>query len=66
LLPLSTATILFFNQPFFCFSGGQESDHGTIGGIEVASARRVGLKINYTLPDNHGLTVGKLAEINID
>jgi alanyl-tRNA synthetase len=51
---------------FFAFSGGQESDHGTIGGIEVASARKEGLEIVYTLADNHGLTVGKLVETNID
>lgn len=51
---------------FFAFSGGQESDHGTIGGIEVASARKEGLEIVYTLAGNHGLTVGKLVEIRID
>lgn len=51
---------------FFAFSGGQESDHGTIGGIEVVSARKKGLEIVYTLVDNHGLTMGQPVEINID
>jgi Ser-tRNA(Ala) deacylase AlaX len=51
---------------FFAFSGGQESDHGAIGGNQVTSARKEGLEIVYTLADNHGLTVGELVEINID
>jgi len=45
---------------FFAFSGDQESDHGTIGGIEATSARKKGLEIVYTLADNHGLTMGQL------
>ncbi len=51
---------------FFAFSGGQESDHGTIGGKQVISAQKNGLEIVYTLADNHGLTVGENVEIYID
>ncbi|TKB25661.1 alanyl-tRNA editing protein [Desulfopila sp. IMCC35006] len=51
---------------FFAFSGGQESDHGTIGGKQVISARKEGLEIVYTLAENHGLTVGKTVDIEID
>ena len=38
---------------FFAFSGGQESDMGTIAGQAVISAQKNGLEIVYTLPDNH-------------
>ena len=32
---------------FFAFSGGQESDHGSIGGYEVLEAKKVGKEIFY-------------------
>ncbi len=51
---------------FFAFSGGQESDHGTIAGNQVVSARKEGLEIVYILADNHGLTVGQVVEMKID
>jgi alanyl-tRNA synthetase len=51
---------------FFAFSGGQESDYGTINGIPVVSARKDGLKIVYTLPQEHGLSVGQKVDIKID
>jgi alanyl-tRNA synthetase len=51
---------------FFAFSGGQESDHGTIAGQPVCSARREGVRIIYTLPLDHGLTVGDSVAVQID
>ncbi|MDP1602910.1 MAG: alanyl-tRNA editing protein [Legionella sp.] len=51
---------------FYAFSGGQESDKGTIDGYSVLDARKEGNEIFYTLPDNHGLTKGKLVKIIID
>jgi Ser-tRNA(Ala) deacylase AlaX len=51
---------------FFAFSGGQESDAGTIGGQRVIAARLDGERIIYTLPDGHGLNVGDPASIAID
>jgi len=51
---------------FFAFSGGQESDAGTINGIPVGSAKKVGLEILYTLPAEHGLHVGQQVEVRID
>lgn len=51
---------------FFAFSGGQESDHGTIGGVPVESARRQGLRIVYTLPLDHGLCTGDTVKVEID
>jgi len=51
---------------FFAFSGGQESDHGSIAGTRVLSARKEGLRIVYTLPPAHGLQVGQGVEVAIE
>jgi len=51
---------------FFAFSGGQESDAGSIQGWTVLQARRDGLEIVYTLPEAHGLTPGQPVAMNID
>jgi Ser-tRNA(Ala) deacylase AlaX len=51
---------------FFAFSGGQESDHGTIGEYPVLSARKDGLSIVYALPQRHVLSPGQKVEIEID
>lgn len=51
---------------FFPFSGGQESDTGTIAGFQVIEARKVGKDIEYILPDNHQLKTGEKVTIQID
>ncbi len=51
---------------FFAFSGGQESDHGTVGGREVLEARTDGQDIVYTLAPDHGLRPGDTVEVTID
>ena len=56
---------------FFAFSGGQESDHGTIGGINVVEAVKQGDKeniidIEYTLEQEPPFSVGAEVEIKID
>ncbi|NND02141.1 MAG: alanyl-tRNA editing protein [Acidimicrobiia bacterium] len=51
---------------FFAFAGGQERDHGTIGGHEVLDARWDGPTIIYRLPRKHGLSVGDEVEAVID
>ncbi len=51
---------------FFAFSGGQESDRGTIGGRPVIEARAEGGDIVYTLDPGHGLRPGEEVEIAID
>jgi len=51
---------------FFAFSGGQESDRGTIAGHEVLAARKEELDLVYTLADGHGLMQGQVVEIYID
>ncbi|MFZ6768985.1 alanyl-tRNA editing protein [Undibacterium sp. Di26W] len=51
---------------FFAFSGGQESDQGTIAGHAVVAARKEGLERVYTLADGHGLFPGQDVEVCID
>ena len=51
---------------FYAFSGGQESDHGTIGGHPVLAARKAGQQIFYRLPSGHGLAQGADIVMTID
>lgn len=51
---------------FYAFSGGQESDAGTLNGLPVLLARKEGLEIVYTLPPGHGLEPGRAARLEID
>lgn len=51
---------------FYAFSGGQESDAGSIAGRPVIAARKDGAQIVYTLPEGHGLATGDAVRIEID
>lgn len=51
---------------FYAFSGGQESDFGTIGGVEVVEAMKEGTNIRYTLASTQALHVGQEVTIKID
>lgn len=51
---------------FYAFSGGQESDTGTINGWRVLQARNEGFEIVYTLESEHGLQVGDAVTMRID
>lgn len=51
---------------FFAFSGGQESDAGTLGDYPVLLAENHGQKILYTLPPDHTLTVDDRVKVCID
>ena len=51
---------------FYAFSGGQESDAGTIAGRPVLSARKDGCDIIYTLALDHGLAAGDAVTVEID
>jgi len=42
----------------YAFSGGQQSDSGTIKGLPVINAKNVDHEIYYTLPSGHELQVG--------
>jgi Ser-tRNA(Ala) deacylase AlaX len=51
---------------FYAFSGGQESDAGTIGGRTVLDARKHEGDILYTLEPGHGLKAGDAVTVEID
>jgi alanyl-tRNA synthetase len=51
---------------FFAFSGGQESDRGSLAGYPVIKAEKLGLEIVYTLPQDHSLSVGDCVTWRID
>ncbi len=51
---------------FYAFSGGQESDVGSIGGVEVLEAMKEGNDIRYTLTSGHTLKVGQEVSVKID
>lgn len=51
---------------FYAFSGGQESDTGTIGGYEVLKAEKKGKEIYYTLPDDYKLSINDVVKVEID
>ncbi|WP_322082539.1 alanyl-tRNA editing protein [Burkholderia sp. BCC1972] len=51
---------------FFAFSGGQESDAGSLGDYPVIQAEKQGLDIVYTLPHDHALRAGDPVTWRID
>ncbi len=51
---------------FYAFSGGQESDYGTIGDHRVLQARKEDKEIVYTLENSHSLKPGDQIRMNID
>lgn len=51
---------------FYAFSGGQESDAGTIGRRTVLDARKHEGDILYTLESGHGLKPGDAVTVEID
>jgi alanyl-tRNA synthetase len=51
---------------FFAFSGGQESDDGTIGNHRVLQARKEGKEIVYTVEKSHGFKPGDPVRMKID
>ncbi|MBB1624332.1 alanyl-tRNA editing protein [Achromobacter sp. UMC71] len=60
------AQVLLDQTILFAFSGGQESDAGTIGGYPVLQAAKRGLEIVYTLPAGHALQAGDAVTTRID
>ncbi len=58
--------ILFDETIAFSFSGGQESDKGTVNGMEILSSEIKGPDIYYALPKEHGLSVGDNVIMQID
>jgi alanyl-tRNA synthetase len=58
--------ITVYETIFYAFSGGQESDQGTIGGYQVLEAKKQDKKIFYTIDANHNLKIGDKVKIVIN
>ncbi len=58
--------VMFAETIAFSFSGGQESDKATVNGLPILDSKMENNLIIYTLPDNHGLTVGDHVTMKID
>lgn len=50
----------------FAFSGGQQSDSGTIGGYQIIEAKKKGKEIFYTIEQNHNLISNQDVMVTID
>ncbi len=50
----------------YAFSGGQQSDSGTIGGFPMMEAKKDGMDIRYALPQGHGLLAGDPVHLVLD
>ncbi|GGC65941.1 alanyl-tRNA editing protein [Undibacterium terreum] len=50
----------------FAFSGGQESDAGTVNGHAVLSAEKQGQEISYLLAPGHGLQTDEHVRLELD
>lgn len=50
----------------FAFSGGQQSDSGTIGGFNIIEAKKEGKEIFYTIEPNHNLILNQNVMVTID
>lgn len=50
----------------YAFSGGQESDYGTINGANILEARKQDKEIFYTLEGEHNLQIGDKVRILIN
>jgi Ser-tRNA(Ala) deacylase AlaX len=65
-LAVFAETVSLRETVFFAYSGGQESDSGTIGGYAVIEARNSGYEILYTLSPNHRLQPDNSARVEIN
>ncbi len=50
----------------FAFSGGQQSDSGTIAGFQIIEAKKEGKEIFYTIEQNHNLNADQKVLVVID
>ena len=50
----------------YAFSGGQQSDVGTINNFPILEAKKVGKQIFYTIEEAHHLNVGDTVVLKID
>jgi Ser-tRNA(Ala) deacylase AlaX len=66
IMSIDGASVTVERTILYPFSGGQERDHGRLGGREVLDARLDGREIVYTLENTEGLSVGDLVPMEID
>src|SRR5689334_24444273 len=50
----------------YAFSGGQQSDSGTINGFNILNAQKKGKEIYYTIDSDHNIQTGNLIQLFID
>ncbi|MPS74988.1 MAG: alanyl-tRNA editing protein [Chryseobacterium sp.] len=50
----------------YAFSGGQQSDDGTINSFKIIKAEKSGKEIFYTIEEGHNLKPGDIVEVKID
>lgn len=50
----------------YSFSGGQESDRAKLNEVDILNSRMEGPLIYYTLPEDHGFSVGDVVTQTID
>ncbi len=58
--------ITFKETIIFSESGGQEGDNGIVNGMPILGSRIIDKEIVYTLPENHGLKIGDVVNLQID
>ena len=58
--------ITLYETIFYAFSGGQESDAGSIGGYSVLKAQKVEKEIFYIIDEHHQLKKDDSVEVKID
>jgi Ser-tRNA(Ala) deacylase AlaX len=63
---VSGGQVMLAETILYAQHGGQERDHGSIGGKPVLDAAWRGHDIAYTLPPAHGLGVGDAVRLSLD
>lgn len=58
--------VVFEDTIAYSFAGGQESDKAIVNGIPILNSRMDGDLIYYTMPENHGFSVGDQVTMEID
>lgn len=59
-------TVTLKETIIFAMSGGQDSDDGTINGLDIIKAEKQGTEIYYIVPDGHGLASGDTVHLAIN
>lgn len=63
---IENGTLTLYETIAYAFSGGQQSDDGTINGYTILAANKVDKEIYYSLGKNHNLQVGDDVLMKID